>query len=491
MNIKNGCYMLLLLLLLIQACTKEKENENIRGYILKHPEPVVNRSLSELEMSLHKNNQCIINYNKNSATQVNIFPPLGKPELQWSYRISFHYFNQFIIDSQDCVWLFCISLRKDFFESDEDYAKYRAMKPEPAKILVRLSPDGSISWKRYFYGPFQDYLPVVVCEGAAIYVVKTFNVPDTTEDAITVSEYIKGLWNEIRHFRPLHDFSLECIDLKGNTVWRTPSVKVENYSGNMAWRISGNRIMMSTCEFNSGAYNIYSISDSKLLETIKFPQWYSGLEYPEELKPIELHDKGWIGFQNDGIVLFDSNLKTKWKFNIAINELQSQPVISHENILIFGSVNKLTAISLETGKIIWQRPEYINSETWGSTDDGNTIFTAYSSNLNGYMIGVIDSKGNEILSSPYKNEIRNPPQPPIRLIIYNDGSFLVPKEHNIFLADKSGSLIWSLDLKDLGFDNKKFSIITNLFPAPDGRIVFCLLNNDEKKWMEDYIVSLK
>jgi len=485
----NIIFLLAILPFMLICC--EKEQKKTSAYTLEHPDPVFNRSLSEMEMSLPSNNQDLINFTGERTVQFNFSAPREKPELQWSRRIKVSFFDQIIVDSKDCSWLFCISLPKDFFESDEDFAKYRALRPAPAKTLVRLNPDGSISWKQYFYGPFQDYIPVIVCEGAIIYVVKTFNAPDTTEDAITFSEYARGFWNEIRRYKPLHDFSLECIDLEGNTVWRTPSAKVENYSGSTPWRISDNRIMMASGEFNSGEFNIYSISDGKLLETIKFPKWDSGLEYPQQLEPIELPGRGWISFQNDGIVLFDSYLKTRWKYNIAIDELQSQPVISQKNILIFGSVNKLTAISLETGNVLWQRSEYINPETWGSTDDGNTIFTAYSSNLNGYMIGVIDSKGNEVLSSPYKNEIRNPPQPPIRLIIYNDGSFLLPKEHGILLADKNGSLIWSLDLKDLGFDNKTFSIITNLFPAPDGRIVFCLLSNDEKKWMEDYIVSIK
>jgi outer membrane protein assembly factor BamB len=115
----------------------------------------------------------------------------------------------------------------------------------------------------------------MVCEDAVISLIKTYNLAPSTEDAITTSEYFKAYFNELRGFIPPHDLSLECVDLQGNTVWRTAPSKVDfdNYNIPSIWRISKNRIMIPTGEKKSRKFNIHSLSDGSLLGTYQFPEW--------------------------------------------------------------------------------------------------------------------------------------------------------------------------------------------------------------------------
>jgi outer membrane protein assembly factor BamB len=469
----------------------DEENQNL--FLAEHPDPVYNRSLSDQEIALPFDG-----YHRDFLGERTIKldqpAPREKPARHWSRQLRTILHKQMIVDSKGYTWFICYTNNRGIYNSDEEYEEYLALKHRPVRALVRINPDNSISWKRDIYRALQDYFPVVVCKEAVIMFIKTYtDVPSDKETPTMISRYDRGQsYMNAKNKQPQHDVSLECIDYDGNTVWRTPSVKVgfENYFGNMVWRISDNRVMIATGKLNAGSFSIYSIKDGSLLETITFPEWNSGKNEVRLLEPIELLDKGWIGFQKDGIVLFNSSLKAVWKHKIAIKEIISRPVIIR-NALVFGTGKYLAALDLDTGKIIWKREEYSNAEIQGAEPDTDIIlFTISSSENHSCYFYAVDHNASLIFSRAY-------PKSPLarydrfnHTIVYSDGGVLYNDKESLNLFDKSGALQWNLNLNDFGFSVETHTMEDALNIAPDGRIVICITNDDYYKKDDDYIFSL-
>jgi len=478
---------LLLLLMLLSSCAGEEKQDL---FLAEHPEAVFNRSLSDQEIALpfdgfHRD------FLGERTVKLDQSAPREKPEIEWSRRLKYFFFLPLIVDSDGGTWFIGSPSNQEIYESDEDYAKYQSSNPQPVRTLVRLNPDNTISWKQGIYRALQDCVPVIVCQGAVIRFVKTYNVPYDTETAMNVPDYFRGLFDEMRHYKPLHDVSLECIDNDGNTAWRTPLVKVgfEHYIGNMVWRISDNRIMVATGKFHAGTFNVYSISNGELLETVNFPEWNSGVNDIKPLEPIEIPKKGWIGYQKDGIVLFNLNLRQVWKHKIAIEEITSQPVILH-NSLVISTKDYLAALNLNTGKIIWKRGEYANAELYGAEPENDIImFTISSSEDNSSQFHAVDHNGNLIFTRAYKKTKITRYERLNHTIIYDDGSVLFNDKESLNLFDRNGELLWSMNLADFGLSAESHSIMDTLSYAQDGRIVLCISYDDMGD--KDYLFSLK
>ncbi len=481
---------LLLLMMLLLVCADE-EKPNL--FLAEHPGPVFNRSLSEQETALPFDGYYRDFLGERTA-KLGYNASREKLLVQWTRKLRSVYHKQMIVDSKGCTWFICSSANKGIYKSDEEYEMVRGLKPGPVRALVRLNPDNTISWKRDIYRALQDYFPVIVCKGAVIMFVKTYNdAPIDKETSTMISRYDRGLTDKnTKNKQPQHDVSLECIDYGGNTVWRTPVVKVgfENYFGNMVWRISDNRVMIATGKLNAGTFNIYSIKDGSHLETITFPEWNDGVNEVRLLEPIELPNKGWIGFQKDGIVLFNSSLNSIWKYMIACDEILSRPVIIR-NTLVFGTGKYLSAINLDTGKIIWNREEYGNAEFQGAEPDTDIIlFTISSSENHSCQFYAVDHNGNLIFTRAYPKSHLARYDRFNHTIVYNDGSVLYNDKESLNLFAKNGALLWNLSLNDFGFSVETHTMEDTLNCTQDGRIVICITNDDYFVKDDDYIFSL-
>jgi len=430
-----------------------------------HPEPVYNRSLSESEMALpfdgYRND-----FLGERSIKVDYPAPLEKLKVEWIHRTYLEDFDcsHFLggtTDSQGGVLFFSHDV-KSYLNSDE----IKELQPRRRTILIRLNPDNSISWKRlFYYDGHREYIPVAVCNGAVVWQIKS-------------TDYTRYYYYD--------EMSLECIDNDGNTVWRSDIYKPVMYNiDSTPWRISGNRIMAyATGRPRSGTFNIFSLSDGKLIESIKFPGWNCG-DYDYALEPIEIPGKGWIGFQRNGIVLFDSNLKKVWKQGIPAKKLRSQPCILND-LLIVNTGSYIAAINIKSGKIIWKNTDYSNAEPElkGSEKENNIVFFTTESRFIS-----IDNNGKPVLSTPYEISMNyEPSDHDICPIVYSDGEILVTDSKKLSLFDKSGKLIWVMNLNDMGFSPKKYNIERLLNYAPDDRLVLFITSMVS---YDDQVVSLK
>jgi len=260
-------------ILLLIGCGNPEIVELDGNYFDLHPEPVFNRSLTDAEIA-----PSTVLYHMDCKNERSIhanFPaPKTKPKIQWSRKVKHVYPNQIIVDSRGGTWFYCHpgSQKGDiYYHGNDDLG----MNDKPWIYLIRLNPDGSLSCNNKYNYIDPEFLLIMVCEDAVISLIKTYNLAPSTEDAVTTSEYIEAYFNELRGYIPPHDLSLECVDLQGNTIWRTASSKVDydNYNIPSIWRISKNRIMIPTGEKKSRKFNIYSLSDGSLLGTFQFPEW--------------------------------------------------------------------------------------------------------------------------------------------------------------------------------------------------------------------------
>ena len=479
----------LLILIFNIQCSADKSDDYF-GKWGSHPTAEYNRSLTESEMQLPYDG-----YRRDfigeRAVMLDISAPTEKPEIQWQREYGYIRHQVPIIDSENGLCFRSMFATRETFDSEEEYrsniSKRKDLDPTPFGNMVRLNPDKTIDWKSNLYSFSTEYTPVAVCDGGVIWLLRTFIVDGTFFQKVsTVYRLAFKL--------PSNQASLEMIDNDGNTVWRTEIIRVsnENYHCESAWRISNNRMMIGVGNGYSGNFNIYSLADGTLLESIKFPGWYDKFSNNNDpafnpFEPIEIPSIGWIGFQNDGIVLFDPNLDTIWKYNIPIKQIISRPLIN-ENNLIFNTDQYIASLDLKTGEIIWKIDEYKKTILRGVVPGtGDIVFTNQISNKYSDGIYIADNKGKIIFSNTFRYPKYEFVKRLNNMIFYTDGSFLLRDTKSVRLFDKQGSLKWQLDLSDLGLDRRSYSIENTFTYGPDGGIVLFIQSHTQKV---DYIISL-
>lgn len=385
-------------ILLLIGCNESEISEIDGNYYKQHPSPIFNRSLTNEEMTISsKLNHP--NPKSERSIQVNFPAPKAKPKIQWSRNVKYVRSTQITVDTKGGTWFYCWnSFQKGdiYYQGNDDLG----MDDEFQLYLIRLNPDGSLSCKKkYDYFEDSEYFLTAVCEGALISMVKTYNfAPTSTNEATTVPEYYRAYFNELIGYIPKHDLSLECVDLQGNTVWRTNPSRVDddNYFLPSVWRISGNRIMIPTGDQKSRKFKIYSLSNGSDLGSFQFPEWAIENGY-----------------------------------------LTTEQIKLPDNTEILPAPGE-TQIFMETS--FWTPRRWILCK-----------------------------------------------------VIYIDGSILTSDGTSLYLSDKTGKKIWSLTLEDLGVKDKSACVRGNIHPAPDGRIVFFLDNDNRKNLLGEWdsIISLK
>ena len=462
-----------------------------KNYSGPHPEPVYNRSLSESEMALPFDG-----YRRDfvgeRSIKVNYPAPIEKPVIQWSRKFMNPFPDKLVTDNKGGTLYF------EFISPlDEDYPKTSDLDPKrPIRILRKLKPDNTISWKRY-YDWDREYIPVSVCNGAVVWLIKSWSFRGFSPDyKRMVSDFFKVIFGI-----PFCEASLECVDNDGNVVWRTQKEKIgtEHFFWGSAWRISGNRIMMPTGRFNSGTFNIFSLSDGKLLESVKFSGWNSGSSEYGPLSPIEIPGKGWIGFQRSGIVLFGSSMKKIWKYGIPIKKFRSQPYILGDRLIV-STVDYIEGIDIESGKMVWTNADYASAVLKIAEKDENVLFFTTNPNAIEFpYFNAIDNNGKLLISNLY--QVWDPKGYPysssfigdIYTVVYKDGKILMYDNKWLGLFEKNGAAIWRMNLEELGFSSKSDDIEQILW-APDNRLVLYMRAHSTSTYSGgrgEYVVSLK
>jgi outer membrane protein assembly factor BamB len=412
------------------------------------------------------------NFSLPGSINVNLPSPMEKPEVRWIKKYDLFTSDRIAADTLGRTW-----------HPYGDFTMFGSQK------ISCMEPDGSIAFEKT--SEIGDICPVIVCKGALVF--------------YTAFPFIFGADKE--EFAPgISYVCLECLDLNGEMVWRTEKVKAGTFYKRV-WRISKNRLIMAVDGDNSGRFNIYSLSDGKLLEQLAFPDWYAGTI---EINPIELPDGGWIGYQKLAVLRFNKDLKTIWKYNVELKYpdvrtkfMTHQPVLSNNGVLLVGTQENLVALDIENGKELWRKnasarpygitpkghfivsggflPE-ITMDDIRSLDTYEEIETAVKSKS---KIAAIDTSGREIWSIPDHQSCNDYET---GILVYQDENFLISTETNLLLISPVGSIIWSLNLVDFGIDDLSYGLDWDLKPVPDNRIVLTLSSSSTFKG--PYIFSL-
>ena len=448
MNVKHIYAILILLLIPIRSASST--GEAVKREVI--------RSLTNAEMAIPAGRHT--NFSIKSSCRVQYPAPRVKPVIEWKKEFEFWGFIELVVDSKGQTW-------HSF--GDCSFCSHS---------VVCLDKDGNQTWEKKLEAQITS--PAIVCEGAVI------------------------VFGNGTFMDPNNSIFLECIDLKGNMLWRTVPAKA-NIMMPGVWRLSNDRLMLTVGNDHSGNFNIYSLKNGELLDSIKFPNWDTGIL---EIEALEMPDGGWIGYKKDTIVCYSSDMISQWEHVIKSSRdlpmnLVSQPMLTQDGNLILGTMDNLVSIDGKTGEVIWERAG--NYDVCGMTHEGNSMLSVYETSTASLedlkkldnidqvakalerveKFLIIDQKGNEVWSIQGNDRYTNTGMDTIE---YQDGAILLGTREHLLLVDKDGSIIWSIDIDEFGVTEKSFGTKWALNPAPDGRIIATISGCDD--FHGPYIFSL-
>ncbi|MCX6647135.1 MAG: hypothetical protein NTY09_12385 [bacterium] len=396
-----------------------------------------------------------VGINIGHTCRVDMDSPEVEPVLLWTESMKR---GEIILDSEGGIWL--PKCDPDSYLSDS---------------IKHLRPDGTMDWEKMLIPKsewgfeFSDdssesedwwrnsiVSPVISLQGAVICLA-------------TRDEHYSQFSSDLQETRSkVWGYSfLECIDLSGNTIWRTQLVRGNIING-QAWRVDNDRIAMISSETS---FNVYSISDGELLETITVPGWsaccYTG-PYPTE-------DGGWI-IQGD---IWDPNSisggypyiyrlnldgSNAWKAEYQTWSFALPVTISDDGIILFGNRNGIRAIDINGGSELWCL-EGGMYHACGITPDENYVMIGSFEDKS--ILGTLDSAGNQ----SWSYQIDWPYGGVDDVIIYRDGCILIGDRNRITLLYPDGSVKWMIDYLDMGVEEDTRTGMWKLNPTPEGGIV--------------------
>jgi hypothetical protein len=367
--------------------------------------------------------------------RVNFKAPLTKPKLEWSKDISKGaiLMQSAMVDGLGGVWYINRTITKISYTNE----------------LCRLDSKGNLSAKKKFPMTVFDAVPVISLNEAVICI-----------EIIMDTDIVKTM-------EKCAPICLECIDLNGKTIWRTDTI-CSNASV-LVYRIPKNRIMLYVNAPEPYQYNIYSLADGKLLESIILPD----SDTIFGLGPFELSDGSWITLkENDAtsgdlLACFDSNHNIIW-YNVlsARMGILYAPFYSGD-IAVVGTKGCLRGINLHDGTLAWEQKSTDRFIPAGIMPDGNFLIRTYTEQGSGFAIVTDKGKTKQSFSYPGLSSYSQYTE----LAIYQDGEILFGYMDGIALVDSNGSLIWNIDLNTLGMKEKDVMTYWQVNPLPDNRIV--------------------
>ena len=392
----------------------------------------------------------------NGTSSVPFPPPAEKPTaLWWDYsEIAFPY-HDIVTDNEGYIW----------FAAEKKLGELQH--------VFRLKPDGEVDWSVPVTLPRSALLsalagdwpinysyPVIVCNDAVIFYTCVHDL-------------------KIRDYK----YAYEAYDKTGKLRWRTEWIE-GSVSDRNVWRISGNRMLVyNMLKGPNDELIFYSLKDGSIVDRFEihnpaFTTMFGG-------GPHEMSDGTWISF----IKNYDQTRVARYSLpdQKSIWELPPDPENKFTNWpllfpandrVVIGAANSLICVNTETGEKVWENYDAYKYYPLGVTPQGNII-----------AIGFIDHKiflmavdGNGSLLWKIKPGDEDPETGKITnsfsflfsdLVIYNDGSILLPKEESLALLNPDGSTSWELSAEDMGwvYADEHSMDLWKLYPTTDGRII--------------------
>jgi len=438
--------------------------------------------------------------------QVQMPPITVKPVLDWSHQTD----NPFtaescLVDSDGGIWMPLLG--------ETNLADLSEMTPNKIR---RLNPDGSLDWEKAFLPEREsdepDYSGRHVSNDQidwdTIYTTSRPRVGAAValNDAVLISaswivtrakkgtSYSQDFFSEEFYRNTSGYFFIECVDLDGNTIWRTDYDENARTRLGSVSRISGNRIVSV---INEEYFEIYDLSDGSLVDTVTpdglIRNFNDLLEGPGGTWYAVLADmrgvrsqKTFSNFNNDG--------SANWTIEAPVGLNWD---LSGEEILAATVRSGIYAYDASSGEALWNIDGFEQLHSCGTTPDGNFIAFDFATQMRQSRDDIAESPMMSI--SPdgdinWETIIPGNTAGNSNVIIFNDGSILVGHHIGISLLSPDGQVVWTIDFQDLGIEESGVFAMAaaswTLNPFPDGRLV-ALASGWGVEGYQGYIFSLK
>lgn len=447
-------FFIFVLTILLSSCGKSKPDQ-VDCSSFDNPEPFVNRTLSEQEVAsshrIYHNG-----YTSYGTITVDYPPPMEKPIVDWIYEMEDFTYRNVFVDNDGFVWFYSRE-PKVYGTSSDNYA----LKQEGKIKLTRLNPDGTLIWTKNICSNVEWESPLFELVGSC--------------NGGVISAIISSYWSP-REWG-YDNVNYEYIDPSGNIIWRSQTIHEKGFNADnyVTMRISNNRLLVVAGDYRHSVFNILSLQNGEMQETIQFPR-------PVEFKyginktiPVEAVDGNWYVWNNKYIQKQDSSFNSIWQYAVDANEEILNMIAANKTILIHttNDCGTLIALNPETGDEMWTLKDLRPTKLCGVTHNGNFLVKNFPS---GFIFGdrkiaMISAEG-EILWNIKCNISENETDLyKIDTVEYNDNNILFQGSDSFYLVSENGEIVWSMNLRDIGFKLKTKIFNGNFYPTPDGRII--------------------
>ena len=392
--------------------------------------------------------------------RVDMDAPLEEPVLSWSVRPDSNSSRDVMVDSEGGTW----------------YAENGSGEFGMNKI-IRLNPDGSVDWEREFIpvNPIEKIVEQYIDDTFTPYWISYIYPSIAVADAIIIHIHHKynasiNLPDEDNLRWITISFTyLVCLDLDGNTRWR--SENVEDYDplvNQCAWRVDNDRLALIASD---NTFNVYSLETGEFLETVEVPGWSAN----SNTGPIVIADGSWIIHGN---VMLDDFMggypyiyrinpdgTYQWKAEYQTDTFSMNITVDEDGNLLYGNRQGIRVIDSSDGTEIWRQ--------WGGlfyacgvTPSGDYVAIGEFGG-DDRRLGLLDSEGEGVWSVMTEWPLLGHDD----VIIYRDGCILYGDRSGISLVEPDGEIRWSIEPDELGCPEADRLGHWQLNPTPDGGIV--------------------
>lgn len=433
--------------------------------------PLVSRRLSQNEMAPPPL-RYQVGVDMWNRAQVAQPPPQSKPVAKWHHYPRFG--GNVFVDTGNGVW---------YTQSNTNKRYDR---------IVRLKPDFSEDWSVILSPPpdatVSEAEPMIVLQDAVV-CIELFDTPGAKASSVQQKDLDPNEPLTYLELTLINSGYLQCIDLKGRTRWRSEIFRCDGLT--IAWRLPGNRIGIATKTQTESSlsrnedFAIFSLEDGKLLESK--PRLGFDATYPGDM-PIMTPDGDYITYSSAWadkdcyVGRVSPDRTSRWQIDFPGDAIACSPCLSDDGILLCGTRSALTAIDINSGKIIWTRNKGRINRALGITFDGNFLCNSYAvvfdemgrSSTTRSMLTLIDPAGTDIWSIDLPSFLGAGES---HVIIYQDNSILMGYAAGFSLLNPDGSVRWTVKEKDMGLDGDAELKMWNFNPCPDGGLVVYVFEN--------------
>jgi len=383
--------------------------------------------------------------------RVDFDSPSARPELVW--RSDPGMIEDVLLDDHDGIWYVDPtegatenpSLCRLNIDQSVDWRK--DLNPDSVLGELSVSIAGDIGLERRYTAT-----PVIAMDGAVVVYIRTYLFVRQIDDEGDREPYNLAY--------------LECLDIEGNTRWRSEPISCYVGSDYRAWRVSGDRIAMVVTETT---FNVYSLSSGECLETVEVPGWSVFFN----AGPMAMDDGGWIIYGEHPlrhtyhtypyIYRIAADGDEIWKAEYPVDTFGNSPSLDDDGVIVFGNYWGLRTIDTEDGTELW-RWWGGNYRSCGVTPNGNYAVTVRAADETAF--GLVDTNGDSVWfvqTAPVTGEDDT--------IIYRDGNILIGNNDGLTLFNEEGGVIWRIEPDEYGVVEESRTWSWKLNPCSDGSII--------------------